>query len=52
MTQNQLIKWAASIISRHLFDKTYGSISFRFEGGKITLVETKTTEKPSVDIQD
>ena len=41
-----IIEWALSILLREQKNKTYGSITFFMENGKISRVKTEKSEKP------
>ncbi len=50
MTDNQLLLWATSQIARECADKTFGTVSFSLQAGKIMGSEVKRSAKPPVDI--
>jgi hypothetical protein len=49
MTHHQLLRWVTNIIAQKMLTKFYGTISFRFEAGKVIHCKTEFTEKPSID---
>lgn len=47
MNQNQeLLAWAAAKIQKEQDENTFGTITFRLEGGVITHSEVKRMDKP------
>lgn len=51
MTHHQFVRWATSVIAKHLLNNFYGTISFRIEAGKIIHSKIEYTEKPTIDTQ-
>ena len=46
MNENELFQWALKQIVDAQNDKLYGSVTFKFENGKITSSKKEQTNKP------
>lgn len=47
MTFHQIIQWATSILTREMTQGLYGTVTFRFEKGRIVGMQKTETEIPT-----
>lgn len=48
--EDELMKWCFDLIRTYQVNRQYGSITFKFEAGRITNAISETSLKPLIDI--
>ena len=46
-----MVNWLLQLLNKRCEDKFYGSVTVYYQNGVVTHVDTKTTEKPPVDLK-
>lgn len=49
MSKSELLAWAYSVLSEHVGNDSYGTITIAMAGGKISGVKSDINHKPPVD---